>query len=161
MEDFLAFVDEIGRTVDGEYIYRFDFTTDLETVWGDFFNIAPAVIVPDLQPDKNCLSKSAKVTFPRQMVIAKKNYCYSMQDCIDGILPMIFSEIDDDTLEFDEKPFFLKFGTSLSKIEEIFKQIGLELFEMEEVERGDETPIDDFIDSISDNNDDDFDDDIW
>ena len=157
MNDYLAFIDEIGRTVDGEYIYRFDFTTDVDTVWGDYFNIAPAVIVPDLQADKNCLSKSAKVIFPREMVIAKKNYCYSMQDCIDGILPMMFSEIDDNTLEYNNRPFFISFGTEFEVIEKMLGELGLKFFEIEEVEKGDETPIDDFINSIENNEDDDFD----
>ena len=39
MEEYLGFVDEIGRTVDGKYIYRFDFTVDKETIWGDFLTL--------------------------------------------------------------------------------------------------------------------------
>ena len=65
MEEFLGFVDEIGRTVDGKHIYRFDFTLDTETIWGEYFNVTPSAIIPDLQPDKNALSKQAKAIFPR------------------------------------------------------------------------------------------------
>jgi hypothetical protein len=79
-----------------------------------------------------------------------------MQDCIDDILPLIFSEIDDNTLEYNEHPFFIKFGESFETVEKMLTDIGLNLFDIEEVEKGDETPIDDFIDSIE-NNDDDFD----
>ena len=64
MTEYLAFVDEIGRTIDKKYIYRFDFTVDTETVWGEFFNVAPAAIIPKIQPDKNTLSTSAKVISP-------------------------------------------------------------------------------------------------
>ena len=110
MEEYLAFVDYIGRTIDGQYIYRFDFTVDPDSVWGEFFNVTPAGIVPDMQPDINSLSKTCKVNFPVEMQIAKKNYCFSMQDCIDGIIPVIFSEISEDAVVYNDAPLFFKFG---------------------------------------------------
>ena len=64
MEDFLCFVDLIGQTIDGKYIYRFDFTIDTDVVWGEYFNVTPSAIIPDLQPDKHSLSHSGKVIFP-------------------------------------------------------------------------------------------------
>jgi hypothetical protein len=94
------------------------------------------------------------------MVIAKKNFCFSMQDCIDGIIPLIFSEIDDDTLVYDEKPFFIRFGTEFEEVEKILTSIGLSFFEIEEVEKGDDSAIDILIDSMDDfeNDENDFDD---
>lgn len=158
MEDFLGFVDLIGRTIDGKYIYRFDFTTDIDVLWGEYFNVTPSGIIPDLQPDKNALSRSGKIIFPREMIIAKKNYCFSMQDCIDGIIPLIFSEIDEETLELDEKPFFIKFGESFNDVQEKLKKVGLEFFELYEIEKGDDSAIDALIndlDSDDENNEDD------
>lgn len=158
MEDFLGFVDLIGRTIDGKYIYRFDFTTDIDVLWGEYFNVTPSGIIPDLQPDKNALSRSGKIIFPREMVIAKKNYCFSMQDCIDGIIPLIFSEIDEETLELDEKPFFIKFGESFNDVQEKIEKVGLEFFELYEIEKGDDSAIDALIndlDSDDENNEDD------
>ena len=158
MEDFLGFVDLIGRTIDGRYIYRFDFTTDIDVLWGEYFNVTPSGIIPDLQPDKNALSRSGKIIFPREMVIAKKNYCFSMQDCIDGIIPLIFSEIDEETLELDEKPFFIKFGESFNDVQEKIEKVGLEFFELYEIEKGDDSAIDALIndlDSDYENNEDD------
>ena len=155
MEEYLAFVDEIGRTVDGKYIYRFDFTPDSETVWGEFFNVAPAAIIPNLQPDKNTLSRTAKAIFPREMVIAKKNYCFSMQDCIDGIIPLMFCEIDENSVEINGEPFYLNFAENLSSVEEKMKSVGIELFDFEDVKIGDESAIDNLIDSIGDENNDD------
>ena len=152
MEDFLGFVDLIGRTIDGKYIYRFDFTTDTDVIWGDYFNVTPSGIIPDLQPDKNALSRSGKVIFPREMAIAKRSYCFSMQDCIDGIIPLIFSEIDENTLILDEKPFFIRFGESFSNVENMLKKIGLEFYEIYEIEKGDNTAIDDLINKLENDN---------
>ena len=158
MVDFLGFVDLIGRTIDGKYLYRFDFTSDLDVLWGEYFNVTPSAIIPNLQPDKNTLSKSAKVIFPREMIIAKKNYCFSMQDCIDGIIPLIFTELDDETLMLNEKPFFIRFGEPFEDIVEKLKQINIELFDIIEVEKGDNSAIDALINSIDEAEiDDDFD----
>lgn len=153
MTEYLAFVDEIGRTIDKKYIYRFDFTVDTETVWGEFFNVAPAAIIPNIQPDINTLSTTGKVIFPRKMTIAKKNFCFSMQDCIDGIMPLIFSEIDDHTLQIGETPFFLNFADSMDTVMEKLNAVKCELFDIQEVEKGDDSAIDALIDAM-DNNDD-------
>ena len=156
MEEYLGFIDLIGKTIDGKFIYRFDFTTDIDAIWGEYFNIAPSGIVPNLQPDKNCLSKQAKVNFPIEMVIAKKNYCFSMQDCIDGIIPLIFSEIDENTLEYNDVPFFIHFGKEYNEVVEYLKLFNLELYDIEEVEKGDDSAIDDLISSMEDDNDENF-----
>ena len=67
MDEFLGFVDEIGRTIDGKHIYRFDFTLDTETIWGEYFNVTPSAIIPDLQPDKNALSIQAKLLMVKRL----------------------------------------------------------------------------------------------
>ena len=160
MTEYLAFVDEIGRTIDGKYLYRFDFTTDTEVVWGDFFNVTPSGIIPKLVPDINTISKSAKIAFPRKMSTAKESNCFSMQDCIDGIIPLIYSDIDEDTLEMDDAPFFLPFGTEKDEVNRKVSELGLEFFDVEEIEHGSDSAIDRLIETMNINNDDDnFDDD--
>ena len=160
MDEFLGFIDEIGRTRDGGYIYRFDFTSDIDVIWGEYFNVTPSAIIPNLQPDINALTRQAKAIFPREMIIAKKNYCFSMQDCIDGIIPLMFSEIDENTLMLEEKPFYLPFGLSFDEVEEKLKSVGISFFDIEEVEKGDDSAIDNLINSIDEEEDDDnFDDD--
>lgn len=157
MEEYLGFVDCIGRTIDGNYIYRFDFTNDIDIIWGEYFNVAPAGIIPDLQPDKNTLSRSGKVIFPREMIIAKKNYCFSMQDCIDGIIPLIFSEIDEYAIEYNGGPFFIRFGESFEEVKNKLSNIGLDFFELYEIEKGDTTAIDNLMELLDANNDNDED----
>lgn len=152
MTDYIGFIDFLGKNSDGKYIYRFDFTSDIDVLWGEYFNVTPAAIIPNLQPDKNTLSRSGKVMFPQEMIIAKKNYCFSMQDCIDGIIPLIFTELDNETMFYNEKPFFIRFGESFNDVEQKLKLYGLEFFELYEIERGDSSAIDDLIDLIDDNN---------
>lgn len=145
MDEYLAFVDFIGKTITGDYIYRFDFTSDTETVWGEFFNVAPSALIPDLQPDKNCITKNAKAVFPTELVIAKKNYCFSMQDCIDGIIPLCFCEINDNTLTIDNIPFFLRFGEPFENVNEKLNKFNIKFYEITECDNGDYSAIDDLI----------------
>lgn len=148
MEEYLAFVDYIGRTIDGQYIYRFDFTVDADSVWGEYFNVTPAGIVPDLQPDINSLSKTCKANFPVEMQLAKKNYCFSLQDCIDGIIPMVFSEISEDGIEYNDAPLFFKFGEEYDTVKNILTSIGIEMYDVELVKTGDESAIDNLINNM-------------
>lgn len=148
MVEYLGFVDYIGRTNDGKYIYRFDFTLDRDTIWGEYFNIAPSSIIPDLQADKNSISAECKVNFPCEMQIAKKSYCFSMQDCIDGIIPLIFSDLSENTLMEDSKPFFIMFGEEFDDVEKKIKEAGLEIYDFNEVSNIDESALDDLMDYI-------------
>lgn len=138
MEEYLAFVDKIGRTVDGKYIYRLDFSMDIDSVWGDYFNEAPSGIIPSLQPDKKTLSSTCRANFNNELSLAKKSYCFSMQDCIDGILPLCFSELSDESMMKDDKPFSLKFGEEKKTVIGKLKSMDIETYDFEEVEQDDE-----------------------
>lgn len=152
--EYLAFVDFVGKTLGGEYTYRFEFTLDKDVAWGDFFNIAPSLIVPDLKPDQKCLSSYIKAVFPREMLLAKKNSCFSMQDCIDSILPLCFSEIDENTLRLNGKPVKFMFGEEKEEIVGRLCEIKVPIIERENIET-DSTAVDELINQLDSNDDND------
>lgn len=156
-EEYLGFVEEIGRTTDGKYLYRFDYTYDPESLWGEFFNIPPACIVPELEPDPNCLSHTMKVIAPVKLMTAKENACFSMQDCIDGIIPLCFSEIDENTIFYKDKPLKFRFGEKIETIKMKMETCGIENLGLEEIKRNDENLVNDLIDNLNNNADDDLD----
>ena len=80
MSEFLAFVKNIGNTLDGQNIYEFMFTTVPDVVWGDNFNIIPAGIIPNLTPEPNCLSRKGRVITDIDFHLACKSTCFSMMD---------------------------------------------------------------------------------
>lgn len=138
-QEYLAFVDEIGRTIEGNYLYRFDYCTDKEIVWGDYFNITPSVIVPNIQPDKNSLSSTEEVISPKKLELAKTNGCFSMQDCIDGIISLCFSQInDEESIYYNEEPLKFDFGETQEEVRERLKNCGLTLCGLKEIEIDDE-----------------------
>ena len=92
MNEFLAFVKNIGNTLDGQNIYEFMFTTVPDVVWGDNFNIIPAGIIPNITPEPNCLSRKGRVITDIDFNLACKSTCFSMMDSIDGIIALCFTD---------------------------------------------------------------------
>ena len=156
-DEYLGFVEEIGRTTDGKYLYRFDYTYDPESLWGEFFNIPPACIVPELAPDPNCLSHTMKVIVPVKLMTAKENACFSMQDCIDGIIPLCFSEIDENTIFYKDKPLKFRFGEKIETVKMKMEACCIENLGFEEIKRNDENLVNDLIDNLNNNDRDDID----
>lgn len=152
MDEYLAFVEDIGENVNGEYIYRFYFTSDTDIVWGEYFNVVPTAIIPNIQVDKNSVSSAAKANFPQELVLAKKNYCFSMQDCIDGIIPLCFAEICDNTLTVDDVPFFLRFGETYENVVKTLGLLNIKLYDEEKIVVDDREPINNLIKKLDEEN---------
>lgn len=92
MNEYLIFVTRIN-----DNLYQLDFTTDAETAWGENWHIAPAAFVPNIAPEKNAISNSYRIeTENLKLHTVQQNTCFSMQDCIDGIIALAFTDIDDD-----------------------------------------------------------------
>lgn len=146
MEEFLAFVTKIGTTLKGENIYEFMFTTVPDVVWGENFNIIPAGIIPNLYPEKNCLSKKGRVITDIDFFLACKSTCFSMMDCIDGIISLCFTEAG------IENEFNFKFGEKFNDVISKLKQHNLELIEIENIKLDEDIIINDVIKKLEDEN---------
>lgn len=157
MNEYLAFVDYLGKSIDGDYIYRFDFTDDTDSVWGDYFNVAPTIIIPDLQPESTTIVKSARVNFDKTLNLAKKNGCFSMQDCFDKIISLAFTELtEEDTIYYNDEPLRFDFGETFNEVVEKLKSCGYSFYNIVEYENGEEKIIDSLIESISNKEDEDI-----
>lgn len=157
MNEFLAFVKKIGNTLDGQNIYEFMFTTVPDVVWGENFNIIPAGIIPNLIPEKNCLSRKGRVITDIDFKLACESTCFSMMDCIDGVISVCFTEAGiDNEFKFD-------FGETFESVVNTLKKYNLEIVEIEEIKIDDSGIIDDVIKRLEneDINDSDDIDDIW
>ena len=78
-----------------------------------------------------------------------------MQDCIDGINPLCFSEINENTITINEKPLFFEFGEPYNQVISKLSDIKIEPYEINKINRGDYSAIDNLLDDFSfdDNND--------
>lgn len=109
----LIFAEPLGTTPDGNYIYRFLFSEEPEVVWGDKFNITPASAVHGLHPSPETISEEWRVVSPIQLLTAVESDWFSMQDCIDGIIALVFSTDD-------ETSVLLHFGDQQIDIRDLF-----------------------------------------
>ena len=153
MIEYLAFVRKIGETINKQNIYEFMFSTNPDIVWGDNFNIVPAGIIPDLIPEKNCLSKKGRVITDIDLYLACQSTCFSMMDCIDGIIALCFTEAG------IENEFNFKFGEKFDDVINKLNKYNLYLEEIEDIKFDEENIIDDVIKQLEDeenNNDNDI-----
>lgn len=156
MEEYLVYVEYIGSDLDGNYIYKLDFSTQPEVVWGESWNVMPAAICGHIPPDPNTIFKTAKMYSPEELYTAVKSTCFSMQDCIDGIIPLCFANINETDLKIDDSVFRLRFGEHYEDTLSLINKYGLIIKDIETLTDNDDK-MDDLISKLEgEKNDDDF-----
>lgn len=118
-ELFLVYINEIGDGVDGNYIYEFLFSSTPDVVWGEDWNVKPASICNNLLPEESTYHSVKKVKLRFKLSLAQNNSCFSMQDCINGIIALAWEDIDDLTEddEFPENLLVMHYGDRFDDIE--------------------------------------------
>lgn len=148
MEDqYLAFVSRAGETIDGKIIYTFFFSQDPDIVWGEDWNMIPSII-PNLMPSMDTISLICDVVTERDFLLARENSCFTMQDCIDGIIALLFTRPREEEL-------ILHFGEEMDVVVDKLKQVGIELSNIRNTTEEKEAEIIDNVinalDNIKDN----------
>ena len=153
MEEYLVYIEYIGCDLNNHYIYKMDFSTQPEIVWGESWNVVPAAICGHIPPDPNSLFKTAKLYSSEELHTAVKSTCFSMQDCIDGIIPLCFADINNSSLIADNSFFRLRFGEKYEDVIKTINKYGLEIKDIEAVTHDDD--MDALIDKLEGQNDED------
>lgn len=158
-ELYLAFINLIGNDSEGNFIYRVDFTDEPESVWGDEWNYTPCGSIPKISPDNGTIAMTSRLISKEEFLLATKNTCFSMQDCIDGILPLLFSELPSSNI------LILSFGDSIDCVKEKLEAHGLSLSDIKQL-NSEDSIISKAMEQLStdnnnqDDNDDEEDDDL-
>ena len=127
---YLAYISELARLVDGGYMYKFDFTEQPETVWGEYFNVVPTMVVPNLIPDEETISESWRVETKYHLTLANHSGCFSMQDSFDRIVPLGFVDIEEhDLIYYNDKVLKFDFGETEDEIVDKFNQCDFKITE--------------------------------
>jgi hypothetical protein len=114
---YIVFAERTGEDENGNYFYRLLFSNDPEIVWGDNFNVTPAGIVPDLEPDSASIKKEYLLTTGVKLETAVESTWFSFQDCIDDIIPLLFNGIG-------EKIVAIPFGMEIEKVQQYIEWLG-------------------------------------
>ena len=95
MEDnnlYLVYVNPVGKDSNDLFEYEFFFSETPENVWGEDWNIACPAACGDTLPDPTTYSEIKIIKTDIPLFCVQQNTCFSLQDCIDGIVCLAFSE---------------------------------------------------------------------
>lgn len=130
-ELYVVFAERTGEDESGNYFYRLLFSDRPDIVWGDNFEQTPAGIIPDLEPDSSSISKEYLLTVKQRLSTAIESTWFSVQDCIDGIISLLFDGKS-------EKIVNIPFGMPLNQVEKYAEWLGGEMKEVEYVPKNNE-----------------------
>lgn len=120
-ELYLCYINKLGKDIDDFYIYEFLFSDSeqIEVVWGKDWNFKPAGICGNIKPDESTFSTVKKLKTKIKIDVAQENMCFSMQDCINGVIALGYENLDDPEIEYPEEgPLVFKFGEEMKSVEE-------------------------------------------
>ena len=86
----LVFVNFIGNNSYGQYEYEFLFSETPDLVWGANWDIQCPSIFHELKPKEDTYSLIKRLTTTTELFCAQQNSCYSMQDCVDGCIALMW-----------------------------------------------------------------------
>lgn len=114
---YIVFAERTGEDDGGNYFYRLLFSDDPDIVWGDNFEQTPAGIIPDLEPDSSSIKEEYLLTTNLHLETAAESTWFSLQDCIDGIISLLF-------VGFGEKIVSIPFGMEFEKVQQYVEWFG-------------------------------------
>jgi hypothetical protein len=122
----LVFVNKIGKNSDDKFEYELYYSYTPEVVWAeDFAEQVPSICsIDDLIPDASTYHAIIRATSYTEFKLAQENSCFSMQDCIDGIIKLIWIHDNDGYY------YGLDFGTDIDTADEFFSGYGVEMTEL-------------------------------
>ena len=97
----LVYINPIGKDSNNLFEYEFFFSETPDIVWGQDWNIACPAACENTLPDPETYSevKTLKTEIP--LFCVQQNTCFSLQDCIDGIVCLGYFQTDKGIVKFD------------------------------------------------------------
>ena len=97
--------------------YDFLFSETPEIVWGeDWAEQCPAAC-DNMRPSNDMISDKQRLATIIPFGLAQRNACFSMQDCIDGIVALAWEDLSDYE-EYPEPRLIFKFGEDYESVED-------------------------------------------
>lgn len=146
-ELYLVFIDNVGTNLDDKYVYQLYFSETPEVVWGEFWNICPCSIVPDIRPDLATINLVYEVELDYEISTVINNSCFSMQDCIDRIISLGWIDFSE-RIHIEGKLIKFDFGEHFVETENKIKFLDSEMRLLWERTDDSEEAINDLLNKI-------------
>ena len=137
----LVYVEPIGLNSHDLYEYDFLFSETPDIVWAEDWGDQCPAACGNMRPENEMISTIKRLTTIIPLGVAQKNACFSMQDCIDGIVSLAWEDIS----EYEEYPepirLIFDFGEGIEDVEDklarrsqFFEKRNIEIKEEEDSE---------------------------
>ena len=97
----LVYINPIGKNSNDLYEYEFFFSETPDIVWGQDWNIACPAACENTLPDPETYSEVKILKTEIPLFCVQQNTCFSLQDCIDGIICLGYFQTDKGVVKFD------------------------------------------------------------
>ena len=97
----LVYINPIGKDSNNLYEYEFFFSETPDIVWGQDWNIACPAACENTLPDPETYSEVKILKTEIPLFCVQQNTCFSIQDCIDGIICLGYFQTDKGVVKFD------------------------------------------------------------
>ncbi|MBP5723234.1 MAG: hypothetical protein J6X18_06650 [Bacteroidales bacterium] len=115
---YLVYVEPVGLNSHDLFEYEFLFSETPDVVWGEDWAEQCPLACENMRPSSDMISVIKRLTTLVPFGVAQRNTCFSMQDCIDGIVALAWEDMS----EYDEYPEPLRlifgFGEKFESVED-------------------------------------------
>jgi hypothetical protein len=127
----IVFINKKGLNHDGNYEYELMYSRSPEMVWGeDFAEQVPSTCdIEDLLPLKDTYDLVRTGISPFNIKLAQENSCFSMQDCVDGIIALAWIYDED-----NNRYYALPYGSSIEDADYFMEELKMEYVNEEVIE---------------------------
>lgn len=124
MEDNLklCFVKKLGENSEGNYIYEFLFTNNIDEFWGADFQYKPLALVNNVTPNEGSYNLIKQIETELEIDVVQDSLCFSFQDCIDQIVALAFENLDGADEYPEDGRLVFHFGDDFEKVEELLSK---------------------------------------
>ena len=146
----LVFINRIGTDSEGNQEFDLYYSTTPDDVWAeDFAEQVPSICgMDDMIPDASTYEAIRRISVGQnvKMYLAVENSCFSMQDCMDGILQLLWIKSTDGNY------YGLDYGTDANAADDFLKSYGFKFEDLKIVnaDRNTEAEVEEEEDDFGD-----------
>ncbi len=115
---YLVYVEPVGLNSHDMFEYDFLFSETPDVVWGEDWAEQCPLACDNMRPSDDMVSSIRRLATIIPFGLAQRNACFSMQDCIDGIIALAWEDMSD----YEEYPepirLIFQFGEPFEKVED-------------------------------------------
>jgi len=119
MDEFIVFIDYIGKDGSGLYIYELYLSKDISLVFGDYWNELPIGHCSKDQkyPHESTIDNKIEIRLPILLKLSQNNNSLSMTDVTDNILALCWEDLSNSE-EYPEYRLIIHYGEHINVVQE-------------------------------------------